>query len=98
MKNSGGTLPERFCPVHSDTPSAVIDTVKPAEDGNGIIIRMYDSANRKSRPVLDFGFPAAKAYLCDMLENNLNELELDGEKLSVSLSNFEVKTIRVIPS
>lgn len=68
--NTNGTLPAHFAPVTSSAASAVIDTFKRAEDGNGYIVRLYDSGNRKTSVTLSFGFDVKKAYLCDMLEND----------------------------
>ena len=94
--NTSGSLPERFAPVASSAESAVIDTFKAAEDGNGYIVRLYDSANRKTNVTLSFGFDIKKAYLCDMLENNETELAISGGNVTFPLTNFEIKTVRVI--
>ena len=94
--NTSGTLPNRFTPVISSAESAVIDTFKRAEDGNGYIVRLYDSANHKTSVTLDFGFDVKMAYLCDMLENNESELKVTDGKVTFPLTNFEIKTIRVI--
>ena len=94
--NTSGSLPERFAPVASSAESAVIDTFKAAEDGNGYIVRLYDSANRKTNVTLSFGFDIKKAYLCDMLENNETELAVSGGNVTFPLTNFEIKTVRVI--
>lgn len=91
-----GTLEARFTPIQSDTATAVIDTFKRAEDGNGYIVRLYDCAGRKAKVTLETGFAVESAYECDMLENNGESLMVEDGKVSFALGNFEVKTIRLI--
>lgn len=91
-----GSLPTRFSPVTSDTPSALIDTFKCAEDGNGYILRLYDSVGRKAKVTLHFGFDVSEVFDCDMLENNESALEVKNGTVSFALGNFEVKTLRVL--
>ena len=92
-----GSLPDRFGFVSTDTPSAVVDTVKRAEDGNGYIVRLYDAANRKATVTLRFGFAIQRAVLTDMLENDMQTLEVSDNAVTLPLSNFEVLTLRIIP-
>ncbi len=95
--NTNGKLSDSYSFACTDKASAVVDTAKLAEDGNGYIVRIYDSGNTKGNVNLLLGFKVSKAYSCDMLENIEEELSADGNTVSFTLSNFEVKTIRVIP-
>ena len=97
-ENKGGTLSERFCFVRSDKEGAVVETIKLAEDGNGFIVRIYEALNSKIPLKLTFGFDIEKVFECDMLENDLEQLESDGRDVKLRLSNFEIKTLRVIPA
>lgn len=92
-----GTLSESYSFAYTTSKNAVAETAKLAEDGNGYIVRIYDCANSKSDFELKLGFNAKKAYLCDMLENIEEEIPTDGSSVKLHLSNFEVKTVRVIP-
>ena len=75
----------------------VVDTVKPADDGNGIIMRMYDARDSRDTASIIPQFPFKKAYLCDLLENVIGELDCteDGY-INVPVKNFEIVTIRIV--
>ncbi len=94
-KNICGTLPETYFFVSSDCESAVIETVKKAEDNNGYIIRLYDSKNTNHIIKLNFGCQIKKAYYCDMLENIEKEEQINDNTVQVRLTNFEIKTLRI---
>ena len=94
--NSNGKLQDKFSFANTDKKNAVIDTVKLAEDGNGYVIRVYDGDNTKTKVTLSLGFNISKAYLCSMLENIEEEIPTSGNTVQFNLSNFEIKTIRVI--
>lgn len=95
-KHTVGALPERFSLVSTDKNNVVIETVKKAEDGNGIIVRIFDAENKRGKVALEFGFPVLKAYICDMLENCEEEIKVSSNSLTVDFTNFEIKTLRVL--
>lgn len=90
-----GVLPERFSFVSCSDDSVIIDTVKQAEDGSGIILRLYESWDKKSTAKLQFGFEIRRAFLCDLLENEREELEIKGSCVSLSLSNYQIITLKI---
>ncbi len=91
-----GNLPEVFGFASVSAKSAVIDTIKMAEDGNGYIVRLYEAQNMRENATVNFGFDVTEVYECDMLENNLAKLDADGRSVKVTMGNFEIKTLRVI--
>lgn len=93
---SNGALPDKFSLVSSDKKNIVIETVKKAEDNNGIILRIYDAENKRGRVVLNFGLPLSKVYICDMLENTEEEVAVENNSVALDFSNFEIKTLRVL--
>ncbi len=74
VNNTIGTLPASFSVVKTASEDIIIDTVKPAEDGCGTVIRMYEGKKTRGVETLTLGIKADKAYLCDMLENEISEL------------------------
>ena len=93
--NAKGTLPERFSLAHTDNDRAVLETIKLSEDGNGYILRLYDSKGTKGNITLSLGIDFAEAFECDMQENVIAKLPTDGKDIKLSLSNFEIKTIKI---
>ena len=94
VRGSGGTLPDVYSLISCDCPNVMIETVKKAEADNGMIVRMYESFGRRSKVVLTAANGFKKAYLCDLLENELEELPIDGNKLILPVKNFEIITLK----
>ncbi len=91
-----GTLPEVFSLAKSSSPSAVIDCIKKAEDSDATVLRLYESHNSKTVTEITLGFDAQKAYICNTLEEELEELPIKNNTLSLNLSNFEIVTLKLI--
>ena len=92
----GGALPAEYSLVRCDAENVIIEAVKRADSGSGLVVRLYDAWNTKRKTALRFGFAIKKAYLCDMLENKLQELPVEnGNAVPLALSNFEIATVLV---
>ncbi|HEY2644985.1 MAG TPA: glycoside hydrolase family 38 C-terminal domain-containing protein [Galbitalea sp.] len=70
-------------------PGVIVETIKPAERGDGVIIRMYESLGRATSTSLRTGFEHQRAYNTDLLENRLGIAALD----RLDFTPFEIKTI-----
>ena len=66
----------------------IIETIKPAEDGNGIVIRLYEDSGIKHTVALSIAVKG-KAYEADMLENPIKETNIS----AINFKPFEIKTI-----
>lgn len=79
--------------VECNGDGVAVDWVKIAEDGNGVIVRAYEFAgkNTSASIALSDTFGTKKAYLCDLMENII--CEIDG---SVNFTPYEINTIRFI--
>lgn len=90
-----GSLPARFAPVTSSDEGFVIRTVKRAEDGQGYIVRGYESLGRRAKVRLSFGTPVSKVEFCDLMENAQRELTVEDGTVSLTASPFEIVTLRI---
>jgi len=90
-----GRLPETFSLVTCDKENVIIDTAKPAYDGTGLVVRMYDAFDRRATAHLTPGFSFETAVLCDMLENELEELPVENGVITVPVKNFEIVTLKI---
>ena len=73
-----------------------IETVKPAEDGNGIILRLYETAGRSSSIKLEAYKEWSKLIETDMLENDEMEIALDKNFGELLFKPFEIRTFRIV--
>ncbi|MBQ8267657.1 MAG: alpha-mannosidase, partial [Clostridia bacterium] len=91
---NSGTIEDSFSLVSCDKPNVIVETVKKAEADSGMIVRMYDAFNRRANATITVADGFSKVYLCDLMENELEELDLDGNKVTVPVSNFEIITLK----
>lgn len=73
-----------------------IETVKPAEDGNGFILRLYETKGKSCSIRLDMWKEWKKIIETDMLENNEMEIELDKYFGELLFEPFGIRTFRVM--
>ncbi len=90
-------ISDNYSFVSCSNENIVIETVKQAEKDNDIIVRLYESKNGTECTNLKFGFDVSNAYITDMLENVINEISVTDNSVSLSLSNFEILTLKVTP-
>jgi alpha-mannosidase len=87
-----GTLPAF---ITSDDRNLVIETVKKAEDSSDLIVRLYECHNARGRADIAFAMPPSAAFLCDMEENELAELDVVDGVVSLDYRPFEILTIKL---
>jgi alpha-mannosidase len=98
VPGEGRLLPPARSLVTCDSAHAVVDTVKPAEDGHGLIVRVYDCANRRGRVTLAFAHPIASAQPVTILEepDTATDLQITDDTLRFDLQPFQVRSFRVV--
>ena len=67
-----GGFSKSFSLIAVDQPDLVIETIKKAQDGKGLIIRLYETRRSRGTFTLQTGFPVEKAYQANILEENQN--------------------------
>ena len=72
--------PSRFSLVTCDRPGLIIDTVKPAFDGRGLIVRLYEGHGTRGTATLTFAHHIAWAEECNLLEEQIGAVEQVGEQ------------------
>lgn len=89
-----GTLPEQYSLVSVDRENVIVEAVKKAEDDDGMIVRMYDAYDRRTKATVTVSGDFKNAYLCDLMENVLEPLAFDGHTVTLPISNFEIVTLK----
>ena len=73
----------------------VIETVKPAENGSGLAVRLYDSAGAacdvRIRP--DSALRFTGAAVCDLLEEHPKAVPFEDGAARVHVNPFEIVTV-----
>ena len=91
-----GTLSNEYSLFTVDCDNVIFETAKKAETEESIILRGCEYFNKRTTANVKFGFPVKKAYLCDMLENNIQELDVVNNTICVVFKPFEINTIKVV--
>lgn len=73
VSRHNGRLPATFSLVSVDADNVIVDTVKPCE--GGFAVRMYETMNKRARVCVRTGTTVKRVYVCDLMENELRELE-----------------------
>ncbi len=91
-----GALPNEYSLFTVDCDNVIFETAKKAEAEDSIILRGCEYYNKRATANVKFGFDVKKAYLCDMLENNIQELAVKDNTVAVDFKPFEINTIKII--
>ncbi len=81
--------------ISVDRENIVVETIKRAEDGDGIIIRMYECQRQRGEFNLKTVFPIGAAYRTNILEENQEEIPAEGTTLTYSIKPYQILTLRL---
>ena len=91
-----GVLPSEFSVVSVDEENIILETIKSAEAGDGIIFRFYESFGMRGKANIKIGLHARKVYLCDLLEQTEKELILNENRFILDFQPYEILTCKLI--
>jgi alpha-mannosidase len=94
-----GGLPREASFISCSADNVCIEVLKEAEDGKGLVLRVYEVEGR-NRPEVELALPfeAASAEEVDFLELNiLARVDCRGSRIVFALGHHEIKAIRVFP-
>ncbi len=74
----------------------VIETIKQAEDGRGVIVRLYESQRRRGRFTLTTSFFLAEAWRTNLVEDDQERLDCDDHSLTLHINPYQVLTVRLV--
>ncbi|GEM_PF-3916006 len=83
------------CWFSVDGDRVKLELVKNAEDGEGVIVRLYEFAGSTSRVRVYVPGNLASASETDRLENNLNQIKLSDGVLDPVFKLYEIRTFRL---
>lgn len=78
-----------------DIRNVMLETIKQAEDKNGIILRLYEYENSKTRMTVFFKETPVSIEECDLLENTIGTVLPQGNCFTTVIKPYEIKTYRV---
>lgn len=85
--------------VSCDRKNVMLETVKMAEDGNGIILRFYEYENARTKAAVTFGMghQIESVCECNLLEETEGDaVEWNDDGFAFEIRPYEIKTYRVV--
>ena len=92
---AGGSADTGVSLASVDAPNVVLETVKRAEDGDGVILRLYECENAKTPVTLTWNGAIASAEADNCIEEKTGDVEVSGNQIRFTIKPYEVKTIRI---
>lgn len=93
LRGSGDITPL----VSVDNPAVVIEAVKLAEDGDDVVVRLYESLGTRAPVAVSLDATTSGVVLTDLLERPLNDqspLRVDAGRARLVLRPFQIVTLR----
>ncbi len=79
----------------ADSENIVIETVKKAEDSDGMIVRMYECHGTETKTKLHFNFAYQSAKMVDLMEHSVASDKFDSKTLELRFSPYEIHTVLI---
>jgi alpha-mannosidase len=86
--------PGSFASV-DDAANLVLDTIKRAEDSDALVLRLYEAHGARGTAQLRVGWPFASACRANVLEEDGEPLESDGDAIRIPYRPHAIVTVKV---
>ena len=91
----GGCVGNESSFVSVDHQNVILETVKMAEDGDGVIIRLYESENARTKAHISFEKEVVSVESCDCIENAKMAVDIKDNGFDIEIKPYEIQTYRV---
>lgn len=81
--------------ISIDVPNVIIDTVKQSEDGDDVIIRVYEAYGARCPATINTYRPIMSAVETNLLEEDDVEVQYDRSNINFHIKPFEVRTFKI---
>lgn len=90
-----GKLPESYSYVRNSAKNVFTETIKKCETSDDVVVRLSEQFGANARGKLEFGFDVKEAYLCDLMENNLEKLNVENNSVEYTIKPYEILSIKI---
>ncbi len=95
VANGKGTESEKSF-IELNKGNIVIDALKKAQDGNGLILRMFETKSQRGEVTVNLPFTDAKVIECNMMECDETPVDFTDGSFTAYIKPHEVKTFRIV--
>jgi alpha-mannosidase len=75
---------------------AIVEALKPAEDGEGAILRLYEPHGGRGRVTVTLFLPVKGVVACNLAEENQEAVPLENGAFSFDISPFQIRSFRLL--
>lgn len=80
-----------------DEPGVVVENWKAAEDGNGTVLRLLETAGAGSKATVRFPLlRLQRVWLCSAMEDDIREIPVEGSSVEINLGPHQIATLRIL--
>ncbi len=90
-----GKLDKIYSLASIDKDNIVLETIKLAEDSDEIVIRAYETWNKRTKATYTINGDIKSAFVTNLMEENEEEIEVADNKFTLTFHPFEIKTIKI---
>jgi alpha-mannosidase len=80
--------------VSVSSPNVIVETIKRAEDGDGLIVRLYESQRKRGPVRVRFGGALESAWTTNLLEENESAVRVHEDSIQLNLRPYQIETVR----
>ena len=80
-----------------DSPQVVVEAIKKAEDSDAVVVRLYEAWGGRCKTRLRTTLAVSRAFRCDLLERERDELALRDGAIQLELGPFKILTLKLVP-
>ena len=82
--------------VSVSAPNVIIETIKMAENGDGLIVRLFENQRNRGKFTLKAEFKIGKALRCNLLEEDGQALEVQDDTITLDITPYQIISVRLI--
>ena len=91
----GGQAGTEYSLASVQPANVILETVKQAEDGNGVIVRLYETENARTEACLTWNRPIASVEECNCIEKKQADAAFESARIPFVIKPYEIKTFRI---
>lgn len=95
FQSPGSAAPGPETPFLTLSGGLVFSAMKPAEDGDGVILRLFNPSGREQRGEVNPGRPVERAALCSPAEEETAPLCCENGRIMVTAGAFRIVTLKL---
>jgi len=83
-------------PFYFDSKQVSVEALKKAENEDTLIVRLLENFGKKAKIRIDFSTSVKSIFETDLMENNKNNIDLNGKSIELHFTAFEIKTLKIV--